>query len=346
MTAEQTSSRPWLRYLLLAMAAAIIAAATAAAGFWYFVRQYLAEPLPVSSPVIVNIAPGQSLRRVAQNLADDKLLTWPQLFVAWARYEGHDRSLKTGEYELTPGLTPVSLMALLMSGRNVQYPVTLIEGWTVRQALEHLWQQDTVAATLQEKSDEELLALLSSPLPALEGTLFPDTYFHTRDTTDEAIIRRAHQRLLEVLENEWQNRAEGLPYENSWQALIMASIIEKESGYQAEKSDIAGVFVRRLQRGMRLQSDPTIIYGLGDAYTGVIRRSDIDTTTPWNTYRIDGLPPTPIALSGRDSIHAALNPREGTALYFVARGDGSHQFSDTLQEHNAAVRQYLRNNND
>lgn len=346
MSEPKTSSRPVWRYVLLTLLMLMVVSAVVVAGFLHAARQYLAQPLPVAEPVVIMISPGQSLRSIATRLADDGFLPWPQLFTAWARWEGHDRLLKTGEYELTPGLTPVSLMALLMSGRNVQYPVTLIEGWTVRQALMHLWQQETVVPTLQGNTDAELLALLGSPLPALEGTLFPDTYFHTRGTTDEAIVRRAHQRLMTVLESEWQSRAEGLPYDNSWQALIMASIIERESGYQAEKADIAGVFVRRLQRGMRLQSDPTIIYGLGDAYTGVIRRVDIDTTTPWNTYRIDGLPPTPIALTGRDSIHAALNPREGTALYFVSRGDGSHQFSDTLQEHNAAVRQYLRNNNE
>lgn len=346
MSNKSTSSRPLWRLLAWCLLSLIVVIAFTAAVLWQLFRQYLAEPLPISQPVVIMVAQGQSLQRISSDLANEGLLPWPQVFTLWARWQGHDRSLKTGEYELTPGLTPVSLMALLMSGRNVQYPVTLIEGWTVRQALEHLWQQNTVIATLQDKTEAELLTLLSSPLPALEGSLFPDTYFHTRGTTDEDIVRRAHQRLLSVLESEWQSRAQELPYETPWQALIMASIIERESGYQAEKADIAGVFVRRLQRGMRLQSDPTIIYGMGDAYTGVIRRSDIDTTTPWNTYRIDGLPPTPIALSGRDSIHAALNPREGTALYFVSRGDGSHQFSDTLQEHNAAVRQYLRNNNE
>lgn len=346
MSADNPPSRSRWRYLLLVPLLLMLSIAIAMAAFWQFLRHYLAEPLPVAEPVVIMVAPGQSLRSISRRLADDGLLPWPQVFTAWARWQGHDRSLKTGEYELTPGLTPVSLMALLMSGRNVQYPVTLIEGWTVQQALEHLWQQETVVPTLQGKSDTELLAMLASPLPALEGSLFPDTYFHTRGTSDEAIVLRAHQRLLAVLDDEWQTRAQNLPYDDPWQALIMASIIERESGYLAEKADIAGVFVRRLQRGMRLQSDPTIIYGLGDAYTGVIRRVDIDTTTPWNTYRIDGLPPTPIAMPGRDSIHAALNPRDGTALYFVSRGDGSHQFSDTLQEHNAAVRQYLRNNNE
>jgi UPF0755 protein len=296
--------------------------------------------------MIIMIEPGRSLTQVTRRLEQEGVLRWPRILVLWARWQEIDRSMRTGEYELTPGLTPVTLLSLLMSGRNVQYPVTLVEGWTARQALEHLWAQETIRVTLRDKTDEELSVLLQSPFPALEGTLFPDTYFYTRDTTDEAILLRAHLQLREVLESEWHQQAQNLPYDSPWQALIMASIIEKESGYQAEKADIAGVFVRRLQQGIRLQSDPTIIYGMGDSYSGNIRRSDIETTTPWNTYRINGLPPTPIALSGRDSIRASLNPNPGTALYFVSRGDGSHQFSDTLEEHNAAVRRYLRNNNE
>lgn len=333
-------------HILKLVLAGLLLAAVASAGLYYLVRQYLDTPVALQQPVVVVIEPGVSLTRIASQLDEAGYLKWPQLFVAWARWQQLDRSIKTGEYELTPGLTPVTLMELLMSGRNVQYPLTIIEGWTVRQALQHLWQQDTIVPTLQDKSDEELLQILQSPFPYLEGTLFPDTYFHTRGTSDEAIIRRAHQRLISILEQEWLQRAQDLPYETQWQALTMASIIEKESGHQAEKADISGVFVRRLQQGMRLQSDPTVIYGVGDAYTGVIRRSDLETTTPWNTYRIPGLPPSPIALSGRDSIRASLHPNDGTALYFVSRGDGSHQFSDTLQEHNAAVQQFLRNNNE
>lgn len=333
-------------HILKLFLTSLLLAFCAVAGLYYLTRQYLDTPITLNQPVVVMIEPGQSLTRISRRMADAGYLKWPQVFVAWARWQELDRSIKTGEYELTPGLTPVTLMELLISGRNVQYPLTLIEGWTAREALEYLWQQDTVVPTLRDRSDEELLQILQSPFPYLEGTLFPDTYFHTRGTTDEAIIRRAHRQLISVLEAEWVQRPQGLPYENQWQALTMASIIEKESGHQAEKADIAGVFVRRLQQGMRLQSDPTVIYGVGEAYTGVIRRSDLDTPTPWNTYRIPGLPPSPIALSGRDSIRASLNPNDGTALYFVSRGDGSHQFSDTLQEHNAAVRQYLRNNNE
>ena len=330
------------RWLLLALISVILCTSVA----YCAVKNYLETPIGLNQPMIIMIEPGRSLTQVTRRLEQEGVLRWPRVLVLWARWQGIDRSMRTGEYELTPGLTPVSLLSLLMSGRNVQYPVTLVEGWTARQALEHLWAQEAVDVTLRDKTDEELLVLLQSPFPALEGTLFPDTYFYTRGATDEAILRRAHLRLRDVLESEWRQQAQNLPYESPWAALIMASIIEKESGYQAEKADIAGVFVRRLQQGMRLQSDPTIIYGMGDSYSGNIRRSDIETTTPWNTYRINGLPPTPISLSGRESIRASLNPNPGTALYFVSRGDGSHQFSDTLDEHNAAVRRYLRNNNE
>jgi UPF0755 protein len=334
------------RYLLRLFLLTGISAALGLALVFSAVRHYLDSPIAVDRPMIVMIEPGRTLTQITNRLEEQGALRWPRVLVLWARWQGTDRSIRSGEYELTPGLTPMSLLNLLMSGRNVQYPVTLVEGWTARQALEHLWTQDAVSMTLRDKTDEELLAALQSPFPALEGIFFPDTYFYTRGTSDQAILQRAHAQLISVLDNEWQRREQGLPFDSPWQALTLASIIEKESGNQAEKGDIAGVFIRRLQQGMRLQSDPTIIYGMGESYTGVIRRSDIDTTTPWNTYRINGLPPTPIALSGRDSIVASLNPAPGTALYFVSRGDGSHQFSDTLQEHNAAVRRFLRNNNE
>ena len=330
--------RWWLRgaLIVVALAFAIGAAATLA------VIRYLDSPLALDEPVVITVEPGRSLYHIAHRLEIEAALKWPRVFVYWVRWQNLDRAIRTGEYAVDPGLTPRSLLDLLISGRNVQYPVTLVEGWTVRQALDTLWGLDTIEPTLQDMTDDEILALLDSSFPALEGSLFPDTYFHTRGTSDLAILRRALERLQQVLAEEWAQRADDLPYDDPWQALIMASIIERESGYLAEKADIAGVFVRRLEQGMRLQSDPTVIYGMGENYQGVIRRTDLNTTTPWNTYRINGLPPTPIALSGRDSIHASLNPAEGTALYFVSRLDGTHQFSDTLEEHNAAVRRYLR----
>lgn len=331
----RNAARLLIVLLLLGMMAVAVA--------FFAVRQYLLTPLDLpAATVVVDVTPGRSLTHIANQLADKGYLRWPRVLVLWARWQGADRRIRSGEYALDTELTPRSLIALLESGRVVQYPVTLVEGWTVRQALDALWQRDNIDKVLQGKSDEEIHAALQISFPALEGSLYPDTYFYTRGTTDLAILQRAHRRLQDVLDEEWQQRAVGLPYESPWEALIMASIIERESGYQAEKQDISGVFVRRLQLNMRLQSDPTVIYGMGDRYEGVIYRSDLDTTTPYNTYRINGLPPTPIAISGRDSIHASLQPHDGTALYFVSRGDGSHQFSDTLEEHNAAVRRFLR----
>ena len=330
--------RWWLRGALIVVA---LAFATGGAATLAVIR-YLDSPLALDEPVVITVEPGRSLYHIAHRLETEAALKWPRVFVYWVRWQNLDRAIRTGEYAVDPGLTPRSLLDLLISGRNVQYPVTLVEGWTVRQALDTLWGLDTIEPTLQDMTDDEILALLDSSFPALEGSLFPDTYFHTRGTSDLAILRRALERLQQVMAEEWAQRADDLPYDDPWQALIMASIIERESGYLAEKADIAGVFVRRLEQGMRLQSDPTVIYGMGENYQGVIRRTDLNTTTPWNTYRINGLPPTPIALSGRDSIHASLNPAEGTALYFVSRLDGTHQFSDTLEEHNAAVRRYLR----
>ncbi|WP_237113409.1 endolytic transglycosylase MltG [Pseudohongiella spirulinae] len=323
-----------------------LVAAVFAAGLWFL--NYLDTPITMAQTeqqtAIINVAPGTGVNRLANQLSQELGLKQPRLFAGWVRFRGEDRSIKSGEYAVETGSTPRDLLALLLSGRNVQYPVTFIEGWTAKQALQNLWAVDTVQATLQGLDEKDILQALQSPWPALEGSLFPDTYFHTRGTTDLEILRRAQQRMLDIIDIEWPVRAHETPYGSPWEALIMASIIERESGHQAEKPDIAGVFVRRLALGMRLQSDPTVIYGMGETYEGVIRRSDLNTTTPWNTYRINGLPPTPIALPGLDSLQAALHPAPGSALYFVSRGDGSHQFSDTLEQHNQAVQRYLRNN--
>lgn len=327
--------------IVLGLAALLLAAVV-----WFF--NYLDTPLNLPDAdeqgSLITVAPGTGVNRLAAQLAEELGLQVPRLYATWIRMRGEDRSIKSGEYAVEAGTTPKELLALLLSGRNVQYPVTFIEGWTAQQALQTLWSLDTVQATLKNADEQAILQALQSPWPALEGSLFPDTYFHTRGTTDLEILRRAQQRMLDIIDDEWPLRALHTPYQDRWQALIMASIIERESGHQAEKPDIAGVFVRRLQQGMRLQSDPTVIYGMGEAYQGVIRRSDLNTSTPWNTYRINGLPPTPIALPGLDSLQAALHPAPGSALYFVSRGDGSHQFSDTLEQHNQAVQRYLRNN--
>lgn len=316
-----------------------VALLTIVAGYVWF-QHYLDSPLHIPSSIIVEIRPGSSMRQVAATLAFQTGLQHPRIYTLWTRYTGMDRAVRAGEFELQPGMSPRSALAYLMEGPFVQYPVSFIEGTTVREALQTLWRSQKLTPTLKDKSDAEILAALASSRNMLEGLLFPDTYFYTSGTTDLSILQRAVTELDQVLAEEWAVRSQDLPYQSPYEALVMASIIEKESGTFSEREEIAGVFVRRLQIGMRLQSDPTVIYGMRDNYDGNIRRVDLETTTPYNTYRIDGLPPSPIALSGRDAIHASLHPMEGSYLYFVARGDGGHAFSSTLEEHNSAVRRY------
>lgn len=330
------------RLIRISLALFSVLCVAAVIGYVQFVS-YLDSPLPVSVPILFEIRPGSSMTQVSNQLASNVSLRYPQLFSTWARMKRYDTALKSGEYIIVPGMTPRGALTHLMSGQTVQYPVTFIEGTTVHEALNALWASQKLLPTLEGKSDQEILEMLQTPYGNLEGVLYPDTYFYTAGTTDLSILRRAAARLQTVLATEWETRSIGLPFDTPYEALVLASIIEKESGLQSEREQIAGVFVRRLQTGMRLQSDPTVIYGIGSNYDGNIRRADLDTATPYNTYRINGLPPTPIALAGRDALHASLHPSDDNALYFVARGDGGHQFSDTLEEHNTAVRQYLLN---
>lgn len=311
-------------------------------GAYAYLQAYLDSPLALRTEQLVEVTPGSSLQQVARHLEREVGLTHPRLFSAWAAREGFERAIRAGEFIISPGMSPRSALQHLLTGPLVQYPFTFIEGTTVRSALAQLWQSPKLRITLQDSSDEEILAAIDSEFPSLEGALFPDTYFYTAGTTDQALLSRASTRLRQVLEQEWETRAVSLPYASPYESLILASIIEKETGLLSEREQIAGVFVRRLQRGMRLQSDPTVIYGMGAEYNGNIRRVDLDTTTAYNTYRINGLPPSPIAMTGRGAIHASLHPSDAPYLYFVATGDGGHQFSTTLEEHNAAVRLYLQ----
>ena len=295
-----------------------------------------------SEPRVFEIRPGTRLRQLATRLTDEGLIKDPYFFIALAYEKQLQGQIKAGEYALTEGMRPLDLLRLFASGRSIQYPVTLIEGWTFRDALESLADHETLQTELTGLPESEIMQRVGIDEPHPEGWLFPDTYLVARASTDVDVLKRAHERMQRVLNEEWQQRAEGLPLKTPYEALILASIIEKETGLAEERPDIAGVFVRRLQRGMRLQTDPTVIYGMGEAYDGNIRRADLRQATPYNTYVIDALPPTPIALPGREAIHAALHPADGDTLYFVARGDGSHHFSPTLEEHNCAVRQYQR----
>ncbi len=296
---------------------------------------------PVMPPkTVLLVDRGESLANVAVELEQLGALRWPDLWTVAARLQGVDASIKVGEYGLDSARTPGELLAMLVAGDVRQYNVTLPEGIALAEALKIL-QQDTAIEPVLDGTDDPRLLALVAPYTHPEGLFFPDTYRFTRDQTDLEILAIAHQRLLDVLDSAWQQRAPGLPYDNAYQALVMASIVEKETGVVAERERIAGVFVRRLQRKMRLQTDPTVIYGLGKLYSGNLRRVHLeDESNSYNTYRHKGLPPTPIALPGAAAINAALNPAPGEDLYFVARGDGSHQFSSSLEAHNEAVRRY------
>jgi UPF0755 protein len=294
----------------------------------------------LESPVVYEVRAGSSLTRVSNELEELGYIGNGLLLRFYAQYRGQANAIRSGEYSIEPEMSAVDILELLVSGESIQYRVTLVEGWTFAQALAEIRSLDTVRHTLDSLGRAEIAAALSVPNTDPEGMLHPDTYFFTRNTPDIEILRRARQRQETLLQQAWGNRLGALPYETPYEALIMASIIEKESGVASERGEIAGVFVRRLERGMRLQSDPTVIYGLGNEYNGNLTREHLNTTTQYNTYRINGLPPTPIALPGEASLIAALNPRQSDTLYFVATGDGGHYFSSTLEEHNAAVERF------
>jgi len=257
-----------------------------------------------------------------------------------ARWNGQAAKLKAGEYWLAPGTTPPQFLDQLVAGRVKVYSLTIVEGWTFRQMLRAIHVHDAIRQTLAGLGGDEIMDRLQRPGEHPEGHFLPETYRFPRGTTDLEVLRWAYAGMDKVLAKAWSGRAEGLPLGSPYQALILASLVEKETALPAERPVIAGVFLRRLAIGMKLQTDPTVIYGLGEAFDGDIRRADLIRDTPYNTYTRDGLPPTPICLPGRASIQAAVNPAAGDSLYFVARGDGSHQFSRTLSEHNAAVRRY------
>jgi UPF0755 protein len=283
---------------------------------------------------------GDSLRKVVDKLHGAGVLACPRLVMLYGRWTGLDQQIKRGEYLLPQNSTAQSMLMQLRRGDVIQYAVTLPEGITLAMALDILARQEQLTRTLTGPQDARIIEMIK-PESHPEGLFFPDTYSYTRGETDFSILQRAHTAMLAVLAQEWQQRSQPLPYETPYEALIMASIIERETGLPEERTQISGVFIRRLQQDMLLQTDPTVIYGLGDAFDGNLQRSHLtQDSNPYNTYRLAGLPPTPIALPGRAAIHAALNPDSGTALYFVARGDGGHAFSDTLSEHNRAVREY------
>lgn len=311
------------------------------------IMEFKNTPVNLNEDAVFVITSGSSLNKVAYTLQGKGLIEKPRFFTLLGRWRGHAAHLKAGEYLLSPGMTPVDILNKMVTGEVLQYSLTVVEGWTFKQMLETIHLNDKLIHHLKGSSSTQIMNLLGVPDEHPEGRFLPETYHFTAGMTDLDILKRSYAAMQQYLEQAWQQRDDGLPYQSPYEALIMASIIEKETGVESERAEIAGVFIRRLQKRMRLQTDPTVIYGMGEEYDGNIRRRDLLRDTAYNTYTRGGLTPTPIALPGADSIQAALHPAKGDSLYFVAKGNGSHYFSATLEEHTNAVRQYqLRRNRD
>ena len=331
---------------IVARLSAIVAIAACAivAVLTYDFMQFQQRPLHVDSDeTTLVVSSGMSFKRIVQALSDRGMIDRPHYLTAWARWTGHASRIQAGEYAIPAGLLPMQLLERMAQGRVVQHTLTVVEGWSMAQMLDAMRAHDKIRPTLPSLDSATVMAALGLPAEHPEGRFYPDTYHFPAGTTDVAFLRRAYDTMAKLLAAEWEARDPQTPLKTPYEALILASIIEKETGLPEERAQIAGVFVRRLQRGMRLQTDPTVIYGMGSRFDGNLRRADLRNDTPYNTYTRKGLPPTPIALPGRDAIHAALHPASGRSLYFVSRGDGSHYFSATLDEHNAAVRRYQLN---
>jgi UPF0755 protein len=313
---------------------------------WRDYQSVLHTPAVVGNPVIIEIDKGDSFNQITDKLLAQHVDFNPLWFKVIAVQEKVFKKLKTGEYELASGLTLSEILALFVQGKTKQYAITFPEGWSFKEVLHAIEINPNIEHTLSNINFVVLMSQLGAVTPASmqspEGMFFPDTYFFEKHTTDVALLKRAYDKMQLVLKQEWSHKAEALPFKTPYEALILASIVEKETGVIVERPLIAGVFIRRLQTGMLLQTDPTVIYGMGENYQGNIGYNDLKTATPYNTYVIKGLPPTPIAMPGRDAIYAALHPDNSNSLYFVARGDGTHQFSATLKDHNLAVDSFQR----
>jgi UPF0755 protein len=330
------------RALRAALVVLLVLSAAAFAAFRW-ADHYLHSPLPLEQPTVFSVPAGKSFSALARELAQKGILKHPRIVSAYVRIRGKARRIHAGEYQIHPQTTPAQLVDQLVRGEVLLRELTIVEGWTVRDMLRALESDSYLKHTLEGVRAEQLMTRLGVPGRHPEGQFFPDTYRFARGTTDVEVLRLANESMRTRLEAAWNARASNLPFSDSYQGLILASMVEKESALPTERQRIAGVFVRRLQLGMRLQSDPTVIYGLGESYAGDIRTRDLHADTAYNTYTRAGLPPTPIALPGAGALQAATQPDDTGALFFVATGepDGSHYFSKTLAEHDAAVKRYL-----
>lgn len=329
-----------MRRLLVGVAVSLAAAAI---GLAAFAARWVAAPLTLAEPTIeLAIEPGMSPRRVAEAVVAAGAQVSPEWLFLWFRLSGDARKIRAGSYEIQAGTSPHALLSKLVRGDESLKTITFIEGWTFRQVRNALASADGLRADTRGLSDAAVMEQLGRPGVAAEGRFFPDTYAYARGSSDVDVLRRALKSMDRRLDAAWAQRSTDSPLRSADEALILASIVEKETGRPDDRSQIAGVFINRLRIGMRLQTDPTVIYGLGETFDGNLRRRDLTTDTPWNTYTRAGLPPTAIALPGKASLVAAVQPAATPALYFVARGDGSSHFSRTLDEHNQAVNRYQR----
>jgi UPF0755 protein len=298
----------------------------------------------LSEPLVIELKRGSTIRTLANDLHKQQLLEYPELLVIWARLNGYATRLQAGEFEVQPGESLNDLLEDIVNGKVRQHELILVEGWNFKQFMQAINEHEAIDHTLQNLTNEEIMSALGFEGEHPEGRFFPDTYFINKNIADTDVLLRAHNVMTQTLQREWDKREEGLPFENAYEALILASIVEKETAVADERPLIAGVFINRLRKKMRLQTDPTVIYGMGDAYDGDIRFRDLRTDTPYNTYTRRGLTPTPIAMPGIGAIRAVMHPQKTDYLYFVAIDDnsGRHKFSSTLEEHEKAVDKYQR----
>lgn len=321
------------KWLLLSIIGAIVLSG--------WLAYYAISPLKLQpSSQEINIQSGSGLKSIANQLVAQGVLKEPWRFILIAKLLQKEQYLQAGSYTLNKNISPYQLLLSLNHGKTTQGSITFIEGRTFEQMRQKLAINDAVKQTIAGLPESEILKLIGSPYSVAEGLFFPDTFYFDRNTTDINLLKISYNAMQSKLERAWQGREQGLPYKTSYEALIMASIIEKETGKASERPMIAGVFLNRLRIGMRLQTDPTVIYGMGIRFDGNIRKKDLSIDTPYNTYTRSGLPPTPIAMPGLAAIEAALHPANTKALYFVGKGDGSHVFSNSLDEHNRAVAKY------
>lgn len=325
-------------FLTIFLLASFVALGLGAAGLWW-----LNQPLRLPAPSVdLSIEPGTTPKGIAQAVVDTGVDVPPQLLYLWFRFSGQDRQMRAGSYELDRGITPRTLLSVLVRGEEATRSLVLVEGWNFRQVRAALAKADQLKPDTLGQSDEEIMARLGRAGMHPEGRFFPDTYTYSKGSTDFALLQRAMRAMDKKLDAAWAARSPNISVKTPDEALILASIVEKETGKAQDRAEVAAVFHNRLRIGMPLQTDPTVIYGMGTRFDGNLRKKDLQTDTPWNTYTHNGLPPTPIAMPGKAALLAAVQPAQSKSLYFVSRGDGTSQFSGSLDEHNRAVNRYQR----